>query len=252
MVLLGYAQHVGDHEHGEWLGVRTDELALPTSDELVDLLIGQAPHECLVVPQPFRSQETHDERPLTRVHGLVHGHHVLVHRELVPVRVDDVPDVVALERNGEGSKRPDDRVARGELVGIEVDLCRLLVARYRHDPVVGRGQDWALRAQMVEVGIGVLQQGGVGKEINRVVVRHQAAPVPLLSECLAFLVQLLSTRRRVGSTPVTAHRRGMTSSVTVRRCRQAISGGKPPTRGWRGRGVPALIIEKASSTVTMR
>ena len=51
---------------------------------------------------------------LACVHGRVHGHHVLVHRELVPVGVDDLADVVTLERHREGGKGADHRVARRE------------------------------------------------------------------------------------------------------------------------------------------
>ena len=38
VVLLGHAEHVGDHEHGERLRVGADELAAAVGDELVELL----------------------------------------------------------------------------------------------------------------------------------------------------------------------------------------------------------------------
>ena len=49
VVLLGHAEQVGDDEHGERLGVGADELAVTVGDELVELLVGEAPHERLVV-----------------------------------------------------------------------------------------------------------------------------------------------------------------------------------------------------------
>ena len=49
VVLLGHAEQVGDDEHGEGLGVGADELAAAVGDELVELLVGEAPHELLVV-----------------------------------------------------------------------------------------------------------------------------------------------------------------------------------------------------------
>ena len=98
MVLFRHAEQVGDHEHGERLRVRVDELAAAVGDELVELLIGEAPHEVLVVLEPLRRDEPHQERAFLRVRGRVHRDHVLVHRQLVAVAVDDGADVVALER----------------------------------------------------------------------------------------------------------------------------------------------------------
>ena len=67
VIVFGHAEQVGDHEHGERLRVRADELALPVGDELVELLIGEAPHELLVVLQPLRRDQPHQDRPLLRV-----------------------------------------------------------------------------------------------------------------------------------------------------------------------------------------
>ena len=49
VVGFGHAQEVGHDEHGERLRVRADELAAAAADELVELLIGEAPHELLVL-----------------------------------------------------------------------------------------------------------------------------------------------------------------------------------------------------------
>ena len=49
VVGLGHAEQVGDDEHGERLRVGADELAATVGDELVELLIGETPHELLVL-----------------------------------------------------------------------------------------------------------------------------------------------------------------------------------------------------------
>ena len=55
MVLLGHPEEIGDHQHGERLGVGGDELTPPLAEELVELLVGQPPHELLVLLQPLRA-----------------------------------------------------------------------------------------------------------------------------------------------------------------------------------------------------
>ena len=112
VVGLGHAEQVGDDQHREGLRVRADELAVAVGDELVELLIREAPHERLVLLQPLRRDEPHEQRPLPGVVGRVHRHHVLVHRELVAVAVDDRADVVALERDRERDEGTDHRIAR--------------------------------------------------------------------------------------------------------------------------------------------
>ena len=49
MLRFGDAEEVGDDEHRERLGVRADELAGASGDQLVELPIGEAPHELLVL-----------------------------------------------------------------------------------------------------------------------------------------------------------------------------------------------------------
>ena len=67
VVVFGHAEQVGDHEHGERLRVRADELAAAVGDELVELLVGEAPHELLVVLEPLRRDQPHQQRALLRV-----------------------------------------------------------------------------------------------------------------------------------------------------------------------------------------
>src|SRR3712207_7629680 len=43
--------------------------------------LGEAPHELLVLLEPPRRDQPHQQSPLTCVFGRVHGHHVLVRSE---------------------------------------------------------------------------------------------------------------------------------------------------------------------------
>ena len=70
MVVLGHAEQVGDDEHRERLRVPVDELALAAVEELVDLAIGEPPHELLVLVQALRRDQAH-EQPAVR--GVVGG-----------------------------------------------------------------------------------------------------------------------------------------------------------------------------------
>ncbi len=158
VVGLGDAEQIGDDQHREGLRVPADELAPAAGEELVELLLGEAPHERLVVLEPLRRDEPHEQRPLLGVHRWVHRHHVLVHRELVAVAVDDVAHVVALERYRERDERTDHRVARRERVDVAVDLRRLLVAGHRHHAEMRQVHHRAGRAQLLEVGIRVLDE----------------------------------------------------------------------------------------------
>ena len=177
MIGLRHPEEVGDDEHGERLRVRVDELAAAAAREFVELPIGQAPHERLVLLEPHRRQQPHQQGALARVIGRVHRHHVLAHRELVPIAVDDVAHVVTLERDGELREGTDHRVARRERREVAIDLGRLLPPGDRHHAVMGRRHHRALRAQVVEVRVRVLQQGLVGEEVDLLEPSHS----PLLS-----------------------------------------------------------------------
>jgi hypothetical protein len=80
MVLFGYPEHVGDHQHGERLGVGADEFAVAVGHELVELPIGQVAHELLAPLKATGREEAHQQRPLAGVLRGIHGDHVLVHR----------------------------------------------------------------------------------------------------------------------------------------------------------------------------
>ena len=109
MVLLRDPEEVRDHQHGERLGVRANELAAAGGDEFVELPIGEALHELLATLESLGREKTHEQPPLTRVVWGVHGDHVFAQRKLIPVPGHDVAHVVALERHREGRVRADDR-----------------------------------------------------------------------------------------------------------------------------------------------
>jgi hypothetical protein len=190
MVFFGDPEQIGDHQHGEGLGVRADELASAVGSELAELLIGEAPHELLVVLQALWCDQPHQERALLRVRGRIHRHHVFVHRQLVAVAIDDGAHV-AFERHRERCERTDDRVARRERVDVAVHLRCLVVAGHRDDPVMGERLHRTARAQVLEVRIRILDEGLVHEEVDRVpvgcrsVAQIRAPPAGLLCTCTA-------------------------------------------------------------------
>ena len=82
MVLLRHPEQIGDDEQREGLRERADELAPAVGHELVELLVGQPPHERLVVLQALGRDQPHQKGSLPGVVGRVHRHHVLVHGDL--------------------------------------------------------------------------------------------------------------------------------------------------------------------------
>jgi hypothetical protein len=67
VIALRHAEQVGDDQHGERLAVPADELASATVDELVDLAVGEAPHELLVLAQALRRDQAHEQRTVRGV-----------------------------------------------------------------------------------------------------------------------------------------------------------------------------------------
>ena len=68
-------------------------------------------------------------RPAVRlVGGRVEGRQLVAERQLVAVRLDELGDVVALERHREAGERAGHRVAGGERGDVVVDGERLLEA----------------------------------------------------------------------------------------------------------------------------
>ena len=137
VVGLGHAEEVGDHVQRERPGEVPDELALAPGDELVDLAVGPAPHEVLVLLEALRRDQAHQHAAMGLVLRRVHRRDLVAEGQLVAVLLDQVADVVALEGDGEARERPGHRVARRERGGVGVHRDGLGVARHHHDPVVG-------------------------------------------------------------------------------------------------------------------
>ena len=253
MVLLGDAEQIGDDQHGERLGVGPDELAAPVGEELVELLVGEAPHERLVVLQPLRRDQPHQERSLPGVVGRVHRDHVLEHRQVVAVGVDDLAHVVALQRDREGGEGADHGVARGERVGVAVDLAGLLVAGHGHHPEVGQRQDRALLAQLLEVRVRVLHQRLVVEVVGRLPVAHPGSPCSIGVTAAAGAVHSLSDAEHLLSTGAAdvATWRGVAPSSSASSSRR-IGAPDSKTRAQLVDAAEQLLLEEGYAAVTSR
>ena len=158
VVLLGHAEQVGDDQHGVGLGVLADELALAPGVEPVDLVVGQSPQGLLVLLEALRRDQPHQQPALGGVLGRVERRELIAEGEVVAVGLDDLGDVVALERHGELGEGPDGRVAVRERGLVVVDLHGLVVAGHHVDVVVRLLDDRALAPQVLEVGVGVVDE----------------------------------------------------------------------------------------------
>ena len=174
VVALRYAEQVGDDEHGKRLAVPADELAVAAVDELVDLAVGEPPHELLVLAQALRRDQAHQQRAVRGVDRRVEREQLIAHRQLVAVLLDERADVVALERHGETGERPGRRVARRERVGVVVHRDRFVVPGHHHHAVVALALYRALRTQPVEVRVRVGDELVAAEEVDRVVVGHSS------------------------------------------------------------------------------
>ena len=83
VVGLGNTEEIGDHQQREGARVLVDELALPSVEELVDLTIGESPHEFLVLLEALRSDEPHQQRTMLVVLGRMERGHLIAERRLV-------------------------------------------------------------------------------------------------------------------------------------------------------------------------
>ncbi len=175
MFLFRDTEEVGDDEEGERVGVVPDELALTAIDPLVDLPVGEPPHEFLVLLQPFRGELPHEQMPVVTMLGRVHRGDLVAERQLVAVFLDDLAHVVALERDRKPGERTAHRIARRERVGVGVDGARLLVAGDHVDTVLRLTVDGTLGPQPVEIGIGVGDELVPAEEVDVVVVGGHVA-----------------------------------------------------------------------------
>ena len=74
MVGLGHAEQVGDDQEGVRVGELAHELAFVVSrQQLVELAVGEAPHELLVLLEALRREQTHQQRAQIGVPRRVEG-----------------------------------------------------------------------------------------------------------------------------------------------------------------------------------
>ncbi len=168
VVLLGHAEQVGDGQQGERPAVGGQELALAVGDELVDVTVGEPPHEVLVLLEPLWGQQPTQQGTRVGVVRRVHRHHVLVHRDLGTVLDEQRRDVVALGGERDRGERTRDRDAGRVVLGVLVDGVGGLPAGDGQHPVVDRAAGVALRPQMVEVRVRVGHERRVGEVVHRV------------------------------------------------------------------------------------
>ena len=143
----------------------------PSVDELVDLAVGESPHELLVLLQPLGRELAHDQVPVIAVDGRIHRGELVAERQFVAVLVDQLAHVVvAVQRNGKSRERPRHRVARREGVGVGVHGARLVVPGDHVDALLRFAAYRALGSQPVEVRVRVVDELVATEEVDGVVV----------------------------------------------------------------------------------
>ena len=181
MIGLGDTEQVGDDEHGERTGVVVNELTLALGEELVDLTIGEAPHELLVFLEALRRDQPHQQRSVHGVVRWIEVRELVVKRELVPVLLDERAYVVAHERHREPRERAGHRVGRRERVGVVQHGHHFFVTRDHDHALMRFGAHRALVAQVLQVGVRVGDARLVLEEVDGVEVAHNTAPLILCS-----------------------------------------------------------------------
>ena len=146
-------------------GELADELAATVGQERIEHAVGQLPHERLVLLEPLRRDQPHQQRAVVGVGWGVEGDDLVAHRDGVAMRCDQPTDIVALERRRKSGERPSHRQARRIRGRVAEDGQCLVVARHHHDVVMGLAQDRAVAAQGGEVRVRVRDQLVVPEEI---------------------------------------------------------------------------------------
>jgi hypothetical protein len=153
VIRLRNSEQVGDHQHGERVGEPADELAASAPVELVDLAVGEAPHELLVLAEALGRDQPHQEGAVIGVPGRIERDDLISHRELVTVLLDQPAHIVALEGNRESGKRSGHRIARRERRRVVVDRDGFVIARDHEHVMVRFTSHGALLAEVIEVGV---------------------------------------------------------------------------------------------------
>lgn len=94
-VSVGYVQQVGDRVEREREIVVNDDLALALRDEAVELLVGKAPQEVLVVLELLRREQPAQQRAMRGVLRRIKGDEVIAERHPLAVPLDQIRDVIA-------------------------------------------------------------------------------------------------------------------------------------------------------------
>ncbi len=180
VVRLRDAEQIRDDEHGERVGVPRDELGLVAPHELVDLTVGEPPHEILVLLEPLRRELAHQQVPVVVVLRGVHRDDLVAERQLASMFRDEGADILlSLERNREPGERAGDGVAGRERVGVRVDGEGLLVPGHHVHTVYRLAADRALVTQPVEVRIRIGHGLRTAEEVQGVVVEGVGHAVSL-------------------------------------------------------------------------
>ena len=173
-VRFGDAEEIGNDDRGERLRELADEFALVLAEDLVELHVGPAPHEVLVVLEALRGDEAQEQAAMGRVLRRVHRRELFAEHQLVAVLLDEVTHVVAVERHRE--LPPGDGVARGPRRVVVVHRDRFVVPAHERHVVVRLPPHGALRASEFPVLVG----GGGRRRVEEVVdlleVGHRCSP----------------------------------------------------------------------------
>jgi hypothetical protein len=105
-----------------------DELALPPGQQLIEETVGRAAQELLVVLEPLGRDQPHQQGPVIGVQRRVEGDELVVGREVPPVLLKQVGQVVARQLERQVENGPAGPVDRGVDLRLVVDLQRLFVA----------------------------------------------------------------------------------------------------------------------------
>ena len=171
-VLVGNPEQVRDDEQRKEVRVLVDELALAAVDELVDLAIRQSPHGLLVLLEPLRRDQPHQQAPLRGVPRRIERRQLIAERKHVAVLLDDPAHVVTLERDGERREWARHRVARREGHRVVVHRHHFLEARDHEDAVMGLLPHRTVRAEVLVVRVRVLVERPGAEVVDGVEIRR--------------------------------------------------------------------------------
>ena len=170
MILLGHPEKVGNDQKRERPRVRRQELTLAVGDELVDVAVGQPPHEVLVLLQPLGRQQSGKNRPCVGVLRRIHRDHVLEHGNFGAVLLELRADVVTFGHERHRRERTHDRNAGRVVLAVLVNGVGRFPAGDRYHAVVDGTAHRVLGAYVVVVRVWVGHERRVGEVFDGVVI----------------------------------------------------------------------------------